>query len=147
MPMTHFSVVVLPAPLRPSSVPTSPSRTSKSMPCRMWDSPYQAFRFLTESRTSDMPCPKISLDHLRIGGHAPVVAFGEDLATLQDGDAIRERRDHRKIVLGHQHGAVRRDALDERGDALHVRVRHAGGRPVWPRPVPGRAGAGRALRR
>ena len=32
MPMIDFSVVVLPAPLRPSSVTTSPELTSKSMP-------------------------------------------------------------------------------------------------------------------
>ena len=43
MPMIDLSVVVLPAPLRPSSVTTSPVATSKSMPCRMCDSPYQAF--------------------------------------------------------------------------------------------------------
>src|SRR3954468_12679330 len=106
MPMTHFSVVVLPAPLRPSSVTTSPSLTSKSTPCRIWDSPYQAFRFFTERRTSGMGNPKIGLDHLRIGGHALVVALGEDLAALQDGDAVRQRRDHREIVLDHQHSPV-----------------------------------------
>ena len=32
MPITDFSVVVLPAPLRPSSVTTSPALTLKSMP-------------------------------------------------------------------------------------------------------------------
>ena len=35
IPMIDFSVVVLPAPFRPSSVTTSPSRTSKVMPCRI----------------------------------------------------------------------------------------------------------------
>src|SRR5476649_667860 len=49
MPMTDFSVVVLPAPLRPSKVTTSPAFTLKLIPCRMWDSPYQASRFLTAS--------------------------------------------------------------------------------------------------
>ncbi len=43
-PMIDFIVVVLPAPLRPSSVTTSPSPTSKSTPCSTWLSPYQAFR-------------------------------------------------------------------------------------------------------
>jgi hypothetical protein len=32
MPMMDFSVVVLPAPLRPSSVTTSPANTSKVAP-------------------------------------------------------------------------------------------------------------------
>ena len=44
MPIIDLRVVVLPAPLRPSKVTTSPRRTSKSTPCRMWDSPYQASR-------------------------------------------------------------------------------------------------------
>ena len=49
IPITDFSVVVLPAPLRPSSVTTSPAFTLKLMPCRMCDSPYQASRFETDS--------------------------------------------------------------------------------------------------
>ena len=49
MPMIDFSVVVLPTPLRPSSVTTSPGRTSKVTPCRMCDSPYQACRSFTAS--------------------------------------------------------------------------------------------------
>src|SRR3954471_9390111 len=44
MPIIDFIVVVLPAPLRPSSVTTSPGNTSKLIPCRTWDSPYQAWR-------------------------------------------------------------------------------------------------------
>src|ERR1700753_1315145 len=48
MPITDFSVVVLPAPLRPSSVTTSPAFTLKLMPCRMWDSPYHDCRFSPE---------------------------------------------------------------------------------------------------
>ena len=50
MPMTDFRVVVLPAPLRPSSVTSSPRPISKPTPCRMCDSPYQACRPATLSR-------------------------------------------------------------------------------------------------
>ena len=35
-PMMVRSVVVLPAPLRPSSTVMAPSGTLKSTPCRMW---------------------------------------------------------------------------------------------------------------
>ena len=56
MPMTDLSVVVLPAPLRPSSVTTSPARTSKSTPCRMWDSPYQACRSRTQRSERAQTC-------------------------------------------------------------------------------------------
>ena len=47
IPMIDLSVVVLPAPLRPSSVTISPGRTSKSTPCRTCDSPYHACRSRT----------------------------------------------------------------------------------------------------
>ena len=56
MPMTDFSVVVLPAPLRPSSVTTSPAFTLKLMPCRMCDSPYQACRFLNRQAPVPAGC-------------------------------------------------------------------------------------------
>src|SRR4051812_45072094 len=127
MPMIDLSVVVLPAPLRPSSVTTSPSRTSKSMPCRMCDSPYQACRSFTRRRASGT---EVRLLHAGIGGDGRIVALRKDLAALQDGDAVRERGDHRQVVLDHQHGAVRRRALDEGGDALDIAVRHARGRLI-----------------
>src|SRR5438876_6244136 len=101
IPMIDFSVVVLPAPLRPSSVTTSPSRTSKSMPCRMCDSPYQALSPLT-STTLGMSCSQIRLNHARILRHRVVVALRQDFATLQHGDVIGQRRDHGKVVLNHQ---------------------------------------------
>ena len=49
IPMIDFSVVVLPAPLRPSSVTTSPAVTSNVTPCSTCDSPYQAFSSRTAS--------------------------------------------------------------------------------------------------
>src|SRR5881394_540014 len=100
MPMIDLSLVVLPAPLRPRSVTTSPSATSKSMPCRMCDSPYQALSPRTSSRLG-MSSSEISLDHPWVFRHRVVVTLREDLAALQHGDAIRQRRDHRKIVLDH----------------------------------------------
>src|SRR5438067_13170919 len=129
MPMMDFSVVVLPAPLRPRSVTTSPSRTSKSMPCKMCDSPYQALRPRTSSRLG-MPRSQVGFDHARVPRHGGVIALGQYLAALQDGDALTERRYHREVVLDHEHRAIGRHALDEAGDALDVAVRHAGGRLI-----------------
>src|SRR3954471_9596938 len=43
-PMIERSVVVRPAPLRPSSVTTSPLFTDRLTLCRMCDSPYQDCR-------------------------------------------------------------------------------------------------------
>src|SRR4051812_38830892 len=116
MPMIDLSVVVLPAPLRPSSVTTSPSATSKSMPCRMCDSPYQALIPLT-SRRLGMPGSQIGLDHASILRDGVVVPLSEDLAALEYGDPVRKRRHHRQVVLDHQDGAIRGDAPDERRDA------------------------------
>src|SRR5512147_2287779 len=113
MPITDLSVVVLPAPLRPRSVTTSPDRISKSTPCRMCDSPYQACRPCTRSSGAPalaMTRSQVGLDDLRVAGHALVVALGEDLAPLQDGDGVRKVRHHREVMLDHEHGPVRGDA-------------------------------------
>src|ERR1700748_1980683 len=71
IPMIDFSVVVLPAPLRPSSVTTSPAFTSNLIPCRMWDSPYQASRFCTDST-----CPPIAAAGVDLDAGAAVLSSG-----------------------------------------------------------------------
>src|SRR3954447_3451766 len=129
MPMIDFSVVVLPAPLRPSSVTTSPALTSKVTPCRMWDSPYQACRSFTASSArsgadSFTARPHIGFAHFRVGRNSRVVAFRQHAPARQHGDAVGDAGDDAEIVLHHQHGAVRRDALDQRCDAVDILVPH-----------------------
>src|ERR1700750_560978 len=99
MPITDFSVVVLPAPLRPSSVTTSPAFTLKLMPWRMWDSPYQASRFST-SRTrvatglvaalaifnSAMTGPQIGFLDALVLGQVGIIAFRQHLPARQHRD-------------------------------------------------------------
>src|ERR1700757_668074 len=122
VPMTARKVAVLPAPLRPSSVTSSPSPTLKFMPCRICDSPYQACRSRTWSSSlpvttaSGMTGPHISLDDLGVLRHLGIGALREDLAAGQHGDGVREVGHHREVVLDHQHGAVRRDLPDELRD-------------------------------
>src|SRR5436190_19339795 len=100
IPMIDFSVVVLPAPLRPSSVTTSPARTSKVTPCRMCDSPYQACSPLTvRIGASGMPDPHVSLAHFRIVRHCRVVALGENAAARQHSDAIGQVRVEAEIMF------------------------------------------------
>src|SRR5207237_9358164 len=96
MPITDFSVVVLPAPLRPSSVTTSPACTSKLTPCRTCDSPYQACRSRTASSGGRprMGGARVRLDSLGVARHARIVAFGQHLAACQDGDRVGQRLDH-----------------------------------------------------
>src|ERR1043166_2336382 len=120
MPITDFKVVVLPAPLRPKSVTSSPSPTSKSTPCRICDSPYQACRPWTLSSGSGMTGPDIGLDHLLVLRYLLVGPFGQHLAARQHGDGVAQVGDHGHVVLDHQHGAVLRRGADQRRDALEV---------------------------
>src|SRR5262245_15908788 len=134
MPMIDFSVVVLPAPLRPSSVTTSPARTSKVAPWSTWDSPYQRCSPSTGRGGAtpglSMADAEIGLAHERVGRNRLVVAFGEHSATREHRDAIGEVGDDAEIVLDHQHRAVGGNRLDERADAIDVFVTHAGPRLV-----------------
>src|SRR3982074_3326269 len=132
MPMIDFSVVVLPAPLRPRSVTTSPAKTSKVAPGTTWDSPYQAWSPSTASNGAmpglSMANPKIGFAHARVGRNRLVVALGEHSATREPRDAVGKVGDHAEIVLDHQHRAVGGDRLDECADAIDVFVTHAGHR-------------------
>src|ERR1700733_2572329 len=137
MPMIAFSVVVLPAPFRPRRVTTSPSRTSRSTPCRICDSLYQACRPLTLSTVlsaaagamaraaSAMLHSEIGLLYLLVLRHFAIVALGQHSPARQHGYAMREIGDHPEIMLDHQDGAVRRHASDEIGRAINVLVAHA----------------------
>src|ERR1041385_6476703 len=130
MPMMDFSVVVLPAPLRPSSVTTSPWCTSNDTPCKMCDSPYHACKSFTESsgaRRSGMTRPHVGFLHLGIVGNRRVIALRQHAAARQYGDAMAKVLDHAQVVLDHEHGAGGGDALDQRGDPLDILVSHAGG--------------------
>src|SRR6185436_3495792 len=99
MPMTDFSVVVLPAPLRPSSVTSSPLPISKPTPCRMCDSPYQACRPSTLSSVSAMTGPDIGFDHGGVLRDRGVGPLGQHLAARQHGDGVGEVGDDAHVVL------------------------------------------------
>src|SRR5262249_59737722 len=116
--------------------------TSKFPRWRMCDSPYQAWSVSTVSigrpagsgggperatAASDMFRSHVCLHHVLVLADRRVVTLGKDLAPGEHGDVVREVRHHLEVVLHHQHGAVRRDALDERGDSVHVLVAHARG--------------------
>src|SRR4029453_15807481 len=139
MPITDFSVVVLPAPLRPSSVTTSPSFTLKLMPCRMCDSPYQACKSLTDNTcaplacaaglaavfTSGMTCSQIGFLDARILGQFGIITFSEHLSARQHGNDVGEVGDHAQIMFDHQDSVFRGDALDQRCDLVDVLMAHA----------------------
>src|SRR5579862_926826 len=131
MPMIDFNVVVLPTPLRPSSVTTSPACTAKVTPCRMCDSPYQASSPCTASMAcvegeigSSMAGSKIGLTHGGIGRYGLIIPFGEDLAAGEHGDAVAEICHHAEVMLDHQHGARCGDGSDQSADAADVVMAH-----------------------
>src|SRR5947207_15040529 len=106
MPMIDLSVVVLPEPLRPSNVTTSPVQTSNVTPCSTWDSPYQACSPSTDSNGTppalSMADSEIGFPHRRVGGDRFVVSFGEHPAAREHRDAIGETRNDAEIVLDHK---------------------------------------------
>src|ERR1700685_66635 len=132
MPMIALSVVVLPTPLPPSSVTTSPACTSKVTPWSTWDSPYQASRLSTARSgcasgidSSGMARPEIGFAHRRILRHRLVVALGQHVAAREHGDAVAQIGDDAEIVLDHQHGALVGQRFDQRADAGDIVVAHA----------------------
>src|SRR5205809_637573 len=90
IPRIDLSVEVRPAPLRPSSVTTSPFCTARSTPCSTWDSPYQAFTPEMRRTSSGMGGPHVRLHHLGVRGNLRVGSFGEDRAALQDRDRVAD---------------------------------------------------------
>src|SRR3954468_17679310 len=161
MPMIDFMVVVLPAPLRPSRVTTSPGKTSKPIPCRTWDSPYQALRSRTarsgavaawgEGATAAallaMTHSDVSLDDAGVFRHGRVISLREDLPARQNRDPVGEPLHDRKVMLDHQDGAVGRDAADQLRGAVDVLVAHAGHRLLEGQHLGGEGGGGGALQR
>src|SRR4051794_25961863 len=144
MPMIDFSVVVLPAPLRPSRVTTSPAFTSKLIPCRMCDSPYQASRLRTwrmlppvvacagasAIEVSGMTSSQIRFLDALVLRELRVIALREHLPARQHGDDVGEIGHDAQIMLDHQDGVFGRDALDQRRDLVDVLVAHTGHRLV-----------------
>src|SRR5207245_11188024 len=93
IPMIDFIVVVLPAPLRPTSVTSSPLRTSRSTPCNTCDSPYHACSLLTERSASGMLGTQIRGDNGRVLRDGLVVAFREHFAASANGNAVGDASD------------------------------------------------------
>ena len=128
--MTDFRVVVLPAPLRPEQRHQLAAPISKSTPCRMCDSPYQACRpstfrqRLSHGRSRHRPrSPADSSTPSRRPSASTSPRASTVIVSRQVGDDAH-------IVLDHQHGAVLGDLADQRGDALDVLLAQPGHRLV-----------------
>src|SRR5437870_641002 len=125
-PRMDRSVLVRPAPLRPSSVMHSPALTSRSMPWSTCDSPYHAWTSRIASMASLMFFGShVGLAHRRIRRHAGIRPFRQYLAALKHGDGVADVGDDLHVVFDHQHGAAGRHGLDQVLDAVDILVAHA----------------------
>ena len=136
-PMTERSSVVLPAPLRPTRVTTSPWPTVRSTSRRACASPYQADSPATSRRRVELSHGGVTLwaaqvgrDDPLVGAHLLVAALGEhgpDCSTV-----TRSASEPTTCMLWSTSTTVRpaRDPLDQRDGAVDVLDAHAGGRLV-----------------
>src|SRR4051812_29244682 len=130
-PMMVRRHVVLPAPLRPSSMVREFGATLKSTPCRMWYCPMCVWTAFSSSRSGTRDA-EIGFLHDWHGDHFGGHALGDELALMQHHDAVRERAHHIHLVLDEQHRlvALRLDVTDEVEDHRHLVDAHAGRRLV-----------------
>src|ERR1700693_5232532 len=130
-PMIVRNVVVLPAPLRPSSMVSPPRGTASSTPCKMCYGPIWVSMPSSSNSgaTSGIGDTEIGFLHQRRGDHAGGLAVGHQLAVVQHDDAVGERAHHVHLVLDQQNGpvAARLDLVDEIEDHRHLVDAHAGG--------------------
>src|SRR5262249_12425999 len=110
-PMMVRKVVVLPAPLRPSSTVMAPSGTAKSTPCRMWYWPMWGCTPSSANSGSAMArAPgrntQIGLLHDRRANHLGRQTIGHQASVVQDDDAIGEASHHVHFVLNQQNRLV-----------------------------------------
>ena len=144
-PMMVRSVVVLPAPFRPSSVVTRPrahGEIDAVQDAIAADIGVDAFepqqrcrrsRHCSGPRRDSRPCDaEIGLLHLRQRHHLGRRAVGDQRAVLQHDDAVGEPRDHVHAVLDQEHGLVRLrfNLLDQIEDGRDFVEAHAGSRLV-----------------
>src|SRR5271157_5755021 len=83
MPQMARNVVVLPAPLAPSSAVTPPSSTTKSRPCKTLVSPYHACRPDASSSAGIVGLAQVSTDDFRFVAHRVGGAVGDLHAEFQ----------------------------------------------------------------
>src|SRR3954468_4872647 len=110
-PIIAFSVVDLPAPLRPTRAITSPARAAKVISCSTRARPYPAESAFTSS------IAKVHLAQARIGADLVRRSLGDQRAKMQRDDPIREAENHVHVVFGEKHGDIL--AASEAGRELH----------------------------
>src|SRR6478609_7218690 len=106
-------VVVLPAPLAPIRVTSSPSSTDNEMPCSASIRPYATFMSLISSR-GIVGHPQVGGDNRGVVADLGRQTFGDLLAELQYHDPVGHPHHQPHVVLDQQHRVpVRPDLADQ----------------------------------
>src|SRR5690606_18325343 len=108
-PLMARKMVLLPAPLAPSSTTSSPWPTSRLTPSRARKLPY----LTTTLSSCSIVTPQVSLDHLRIALDLGRRALGDLLAVVEHDDLVRKAHDHVHLVLDQADGQPVLDHLPD----------------------------------
>src|SRR5882672_3335289 len=108
-PEIACSVVLLPAPLRPSITVNSPLCASREMPCTTSALPYATCRLstLSSGRSTLTSCSQVYADHFRIALHFVRGAVLDYRADVQRGHAIGDAKHEIGMVLDQQDSYAR----------------------------------------
>src|SRR5713101_7680347 len=101
-PMIVRSVVVLPAPLLPVSVTTSPRSTVKEMPRKARMLPQALWTVCRASKVERSPCAKIGFNHLWVTLDHTRRPFCQLGAIIEHRDPIGNAHDHFHVMLNQQ---------------------------------------------
>src|SRR5262245_17114320 len=131
-PMMVRSVVVLPAPLRPSRTVMAPAGTAKSTPCKMWYWPMWVCTPLSVSSGSAMAAApgrnaEVGFLHDGRADHLPRRTVRDQAPIVEHDDAVGETAHHLHLVLDQENGlvALSLQRLDQVEDHRYVADRHA----------------------
>src|SRR3954470_22588062 len=113
-PMIVFSIVDLPAPLRPSKATTSPAATSSCTSNRTCARPYPPLTCCISS------IAKVHLAHSWIVACCSRRPAGYDFSTMEHEHTVCEAEHRFHVMLGKQHGDL--FVARQRGNEAHERV-------------------------
>src|SRR5919197_3817313 len=120
VPETDRSVVVLPAPLAPSSATISPSSTRSETPWSALIGPYRASTPRSSS-SGGIVSSEICLDHLWVCPYVGGLAAGDQAPEVENVHVVADRHDEVHVVLNEQHGQV--EVVAQLADDAH-KLRH-----------------------
>src|SRR5262245_28045623 len=123
-PDNAFKVVVLPAPLAPISVTSSPCLTSRSMPLTALMPPSE----IVSPRTSSKGASQVGCDDGGVALHLRGNTLGDLLAVIEHGNPVAQAHHEPHVVLDEkQRLAVGADALKQALQIRGFRRVHPGG--------------------